>query len=278
MNQIPDVDELVDVERLWRLAREGTGRGVKVAILDTGVETDHPAFAREDGSTAISSANEVVGKGRQLSCQPSTNGDPVGHGTACAGIIHELAPEAELHSMRVIGGDASGTLEQLAYGLKWAIEQDMDVINLSLGSVQKRLVGHLHDLVDKAYFKGQILVAAANNYSKVSYPAHFASLIAVDNQSFEDPLAFHYRLGQPIETVAKGIYVKAPSPGGKYRLFTGTSFACPHITGLVAKLASAISGVTPFHVKTLLWHLRANRDDAESGTAQESAEAAAKPN
>lgn len=190
-------------------------------------------------------------------------------GTACAGIIHELAPEAELHSLRVIGRDASGTLEQLLFGLKWAIEQDVDVINLSLGTVQKRMVARLHELVDRAYYKGQILVAAANNFSKLSYPAHFASVIAVDNQSFDDPLEFHYRFGQPIDTVAKGIYVKAPSPGGKYRLFTGTSFACPHITGLVARLVSEISGVTPFQMKSLLWQLRANRNEAECETAGE---------
>lgn len=250
-----EVEELINVERLWQLARQGTGRGVKVAILDTGVETDHPAL---DG--VIRSANQIVSKGRSLCCESADDGDLVGHGTACAGIIHELAPEAELHSLRVIGRDASGTLEQLIFGLKWAIEQDMDVINLSLGTVQKRMVTHMHDLVDAAYFKGQILVAAANNFSKVCYPAHFASLIAVDSRAFENPLEFHYQLGRPVETSAKGIYVRAPSPGGKFRFFTGTSFACPHITGLVCRLKSELAGVTPFHIKTLLWHLRANRE------------------
>lgn len=258
------IDELIDIERLWRLAREGTGRGVKVAILDTGVETDHPAL---DG--VIKSAQQIVTKGRSLNCEPAEDGDLVGHGTACAGIIHDLAPEAELHSLRVIGRDASGTLEQLIYGLKWAIEQDMDVINLSLGTVQKRMVNQMHDLVDTAYFKGQILVAAANNFSKVCYPAHFASLIAVDSHAFEDPLEFHFRLGRPVETSAKGIYVRAPSPGGKYRFFTGTSFACPHITGLVCRLKSELSGVTPFHIKTLLWHLRANPESSGEPVARE---------
>lgn len=250
-----DVEDLFDVERLWQLARQGTGRGVKVAILDTGVDAQHPAL-----DDAIKSQNEIANQGRNLVCQPCEDGDTVGHGTACAGIIHRLAPEAELHSLRVIGRDASGTLEQLRFGLKWAIDQDIHVINMSLGSVQKRMISQLHELVDRAYYKGQIIIAAANNYSKVSYPAHFASLVAVDNQSFDDPLAFHYQLGQPIETIAHGIYVDAPSPGGKSRLYTGTSFACPHITGLVAKLLSEISGITPFHVKSLLRCLRANRD------------------
>lgn len=250
-----DVEQLFDVEQLWQLARRGTGSDVKVVILDTGVDAGHPALG-----DAVKSQNEIASLGRGLTCRPCEDGDSVGHGTACAGIIHRLAPEAELHSLRVIGRNASGTLEQLRFGLKWAIEQDFHVINMSLGSVQKRMISQLHELVDKAYYKGQIIIAAANNFSKVSYPAHFASLVAVDNQAFEDPLEFHYQLGQPIETVAHGIYVNAPSPGGQSRLYTGTSFACPHVSGLVAKLLSEVSGVTPFHVKSLLWCLRANRD------------------
>lgn len=249
-----DVDDLFDVDRLWELARKGTGRGVKVAILDTGVDVGHPAL---EGS--VVSQNEIVSEGQNLLCRPCEDGDAVGHGTACAGIIHRLAPEAELHSLRVIGRDASGTLEQLRFGLKWACDQKFHVINMSLGSVQQRLVSRLHEQVEQAYYNGQIIVAAANNYAKVSYPAHFASVIAVDNQAFKDPLEFYYQLGQPIETVAHGIYVDAPSPGGKTRLYTGTSFACPHVSGLIARLLSEISGVTPFHIKSLLWCLRANR-------------------
>ncbi len=125
-------------------------------------------------------------------------------------------------------------------------------INRVCNPVQRRLNTALHELVDQAYYKSQIVVAAANNQQQVSFPAHFASLVAVDNQSFEDPLTIHYRLGQPIEFAAHGIYVKAPSPGGKFRWYTGTSFACPHVTGLVARLVSQFSRVTPYHVKSLL--------------------------
>ena len=212
-----NVEELLDIEQLRKLAREGTGRGVRVAIVDTGVDAEHPAL-----EGCVKSTLEVAFEGRQLVCRATSDGDPVGHGTACAGIIHALAPEAELHSLRVIGHQAAGSLEQLLFGLKWAIDQDMDVINLSLGTVQKRLMSALQELVDQAYYKSQIVVTAANNQQQVSYPANFASLIAVDNQSFDDPLTFHYHLGRPIEIAANGIYVKAPSPGGKFR--------CPAVT------------------------------------------------
>ena len=258
-----ELDQLIDVDQLWQCAREGTGRGVSVAILDTGVEAEHPAL-----EGAVKSCHEVVAQGRGHICREASDGDLVGHGTACAGIIHNLSPEAELHSVRVIGRNSNGTIEQLIHGLRWAIREKFDVVNLSLGTVQKRHLSTLHELADQAYFQGQVLVAAANNHRQISYPAQFASLIAVDNQSFQEPTEFHYRLGQAVELVANGIYVNAPSPGGKYRWFTGTSFACPHITGLIARLKSVLPELKPFQMKALLWCLRGNREEqhAEGGT------------
>jgi hypothetical protein len=97
-------------------------------------------------------------------------------------------------------------------------------------------------------------------------PAVFASLIAVDNESFPDPTTFEFHTGRPMELAARGIYVRAPKSGGGYQLWTGTSFACPHITGLVARLLSLNPQLTPFQIKTLLHVLRANRScDGASG-------------
>ena len=246
-------EQLIDFDRLQQLVQTGTGAGVRIAILDTGVDAAHPALER-----AVRGCSEVIFSGGRLVCRDSDGGDSVGHGTACAGIIHEIAPEAELHSVRVMGANASGTIEQLTYGLRWAIREGFDIVNLSLGTVQRKQIQTLHDLVDEAYFKGVLLISAANNNRLVSLPAEFAALVAVDNKSVKEPLEFHYLLGRPVEIVANGIYVRAPSPGGKYRWFTGTSFACPHITGLAARLKSEIPDLTPFQLKSLLFSLRAN--------------------
>src|SRR5262245_57104437 len=125
---------LINVDRLQALLREGTGRGVRVAILDTGIDASHPAL-----EGAVRGSWEVVHSGGRLVCRSAQSSDLVGHGTACAGIIHMIAPDAELYSVRVMGADASGTGDQLLHGLNWAISQNMDVINLSLGTMQKRL-------------------------------------------------------------------------------------------------------------------------------------------
>ncbi len=259
-----DFDQLLDVDRLRGALAEATGQGIRVALLDTGVDVTHP-----DLHGVVARSVEVVAGPGGLVCRDvrtegrkGTELDPVGHGTACAGIIHELAPGAVLTSVRVIGAGATGTGEQFVRGLQWVLEQrspKFQAVNLSLGTLQERLAGPLRALVDRAYYGDTVLVAAGNNMGVTSYPAQFASLIAVDNQSFHDPFHFEFRRGRAVELVARGIYVRGPKPGGGYQLYTGTSFACPHITAVVARLLSVNPALTPFQVKTLLHVLRSNR-------------------
>jgi subtilisin family serine protease len=262
-----DFDQLLDVAVLRKALAAATGRDVHVAILDTGIDVTHPDLH----GTVVRSV-EVAALPQGMICRELAAGelsatelDPVGHGTACAGIIHELAPEARLVSVRVIGASAAGTGEQFVRGLQWVLEQReprIQTVNLSLGTLQDRFAGPLRRLVDQAYYQGVVLVAAGNNMGVPSYPAVFASLLAVDNESYPEPTMFEFHTGRPVELAARGIYVRAPKSGGGYQLWTGTSFACPHITGLVARLLSLNPALTPFQVKTLLHTLRANRDGA----------------
>ncbi len=256
-----DFDELFDSKRLWAELAEATGRGVCVALLDTGVDVTHL-----DLRGAVVRSVEVAGQPPRVRDLPAglsaAQLDPVGHGTACAGIIHQLAPDAPLVSVRVIGADAAGTGEQFVRGLQWVLnscEPRPQVVNLSLGTMEERYATPLRRLVDQAYANDVVLVAAANNMGAASYPAQFASLISVDNQGFPDPLTFQYQRRRPVEMVARGIYVRAPKAGGGYHLWTGTSFACPHITAVVARLLSLNPRLTAFQVKALLHALRANR-------------------
>jgi subtilisin len=258
-----DFDELLQFDRLRTALAEAHGTGVRVALLDTGVDVNHPDLQGVVlRSIEIASPNgvpvlrDVVTAGR-----PANELDPIGHGTACAGIIHEMAPEAKLISVRVLGSGIGGSGEQLLRGLQWVLEQKprIPVVNLSLGTTTDRFIVPLRRLVDQAYYEGTILVAAGNNMGVPSYPALFASLIAVDNQSFNDPFILEFKTGRPIELVARGIYVRAPKAGGGYQLWTGTSFATPHVSAVVARLLSLNPNLTPFQVRTLLYALRNNR-------------------
>ena len=256
-----DFDRLLDVPTLRTALGDATGRDVHVALLDTGVDVTHP-----DLQGTVVRSIEVVAQGREMVCRDVAADQAAGRATRPGRPRHRLcrhhprlAPAARLISVRVIGASAAGTGEQFVRGLQWVLEQRprIHAVNLSLGTVQDRFAVPLRRLVDQAYFQGTVLVAAANNMGVPSYPAVFASLLAVDNDSFSEPTAFKFQTGRPMELVARGIYVRAPKSGGGYQLWTGTSFACPHITALVARLLSLNLALTPFQIKTLLHVLRA---------------------
>ena len=129
-----------------------------------------------------------IGEEGETIVEDDTEGDVVGHGTACAGIIHMLAPKAELYSVRVLGAGATGSGPVLLAGLRWAIDQDYDVINMSLSTTKSQFAGVLHELADSAYFRRTVLVASAHNMPVESYPWRFSSVISVGSHEEDDSL------------------------------------------------------------------------------------------
>lgn len=240
-------EDYLDGARIRELLANTTGKGVSVGILDTGVESAHP-----DLGDSVKLNYDVLPEGGGFKVKEAEEGtDFVGHGTACAGIIRSLAPDAELYSVRVIGSGLGDTADKLIEGFRFAIEQDWPILNLSLGTSQFNR--EVWKLAEKAHYDGKIVIAAKDNQrGKVGYPAALACVIAVEMEHFEDALAFQYRNGEQVELEAKGIYVDAPSPGGGRQLYTGTSFACPHISAIAARLFEAIDGLTSYQLRTIL--------------------------
>jgi subtilisin family serine protease len=233
--------------------------------VDSGIDAEHP-----DLKGKVKDAVEATVEGGKVSFRPSTSGDQAGHGTACAGIITSLAPDVELHSIKVLGPNSSGSGEMFLAGVDYAIKQKLQVVNLSLGTTKPTYFAPLHDLLDRAYHAGVILVAAANNLPQPSYPSIFSSsLISVVKRDGGDPFNFGYRYGEVIELVAPGVQVRTAWPGGGYRQMTGNSFACPYVVGVVALLLEAYPDLTPFQVKTVLYTIaqqnQAKQDAAEQG-------------
>jgi subtilisin family serine protease len=230
---------------------DGTGAGVRVGIVDSGIDNGHP----EVGGAVRGWAEPIVDEAGSTTYKTDPHEDLFGHGTACAGIIHGIAPLAELYSIRVLGPALSGKGNVFAAGLRWAIEHDMHVVNLSLGTTKKDYFSLFHELVDAAYFKGVVLVTAANNMPVVSFPSLYSAVISVaccDGLRLDDPTDFYCNPAPPVEFGAPGIDLKVAWAGGDYLTATGNSFAAPHITGLVARLRGKHPGLTPFEVKTVL--------------------------
>jgi len=257
--RLPGVATLNDLSPEW--AWDGaSGRGVRVAVVDSGIEADHPALdgcVEADDGVALSLDGDggvVVEQGRHE--------DLFGHATACAGIIHSIAPAARVTSVRVLGAGLSGKAAVFLRGLAWAVEQGFDVINLSLGTTRKDWALPFYEICDEAYFRNCLIVTAANNIMRLSYPSLYASVTSVACNLATDPMRFHYNPEPPTEFLARGIDVDIAWKGGGRMQGTGNSYAAPHIAGIAALIRSKHPELRPFQVKTVLWATAANVREA----------------
>lgn len=236
---------------------KSTGKGVRVAIVDSGVEHDHPAL--DDcvkGGVIVEYDSRAENYYR---IKPDEKpADVSGHGTACAGIIHSIAPDAEIYSVRVLGRNMGGRAIQFAAGLDWAVENNIHVVNMSLSTSSEEFFGLFHDLADQAYFKNINLISAVNNIPEPSYPSLYSSVISVAAYKGKNPLTYYYNTKPPVEFGAPGIDVEVAWNKGQFLVCTGNSFAAPHITGITTLIRAKHPDLTPFQMKAVLLACAAN--------------------
>jgi subtilisin len=234
-----------------------TGAGVKVAVVDSGIDGDHPLVRGVAGAVALYYDAEAEGEVR---VEEGPHEDLFGHGTACAGIIRKAAPDAELYSVRVLGARLSGKGIVFAAGLRWCLSKGMKVANLSLSSGKRDYFGLFHEIADEAYFRNMMLVSAVNNVPAPSYPSLYSSVFSVAAHERNDPFGLDYNPSPPVEFGAPGIDVEVAWLDKGTITATGNSFAAPHITGLIARILGKHPDLTPFQVKTVLHALADNAD------------------
>ncbi|HEY2635832.1 MAG TPA: S8 family serine peptidase [Solirubrobacteraceae bacterium] len=255
LGSLPRVDwGPAEVTREWAFGGS-TGRGVSVAVVDSGIDPDHPAVGGRV-SRAVrperDAADEIV-------VVDDDAGDPGGHGTACAGIIRSLAPDCDLVSVRVLGPEVAGTGADLLAGLAWAIDNGCRVINLSLSTTRRRFLEELYELADRAYFRGALIVAAAHNMPVESWPWRMAAVVSVAGHPGADPWEVHYNTGSPpVELFARGVDVDVAWTEGSTITASGNSFAAPHVAGLCALILAKRPQLAPFAVKHVLALTAAN--------------------
>lgn len=236
-----------------------TGTGVRVCIVDSGVDATHPAVGSLASAVAVTQHPDGT-----FSVADDDQGDLFGHGTACAGIVRRAAPACEIHSVRVLGQDLTGTGPVLAQGLRWAIEQRFEVINLSLSTTKSKFAGELRELTDLAYFGGSIVVASAHNLPVESFPWRFPAVVSVGSHAGADPLEYYANPAPPVEFAAPGVDLELAWLGGSTIRATGNSFATPHIAGISALVLSKYPDMTPYELKAALRAAASNSGAAHS--------------
>jgi subtilisin family serine protease len=230
-----------------------TGRGVRVCIVDSGIEFDHPKVGPVDSAHVA-----AVGEDGEVSIDPDETGDVSGHGTACAGIVRALAPDCALHSIRVLGPEATGSGKALLAGLEWAVEQGFDVINMSLSTRKRQFADVLREFADRAYFQRSLLVCSAHNLAVESFPWRFASVMSVGSHDRQGLHDFDYNARPPVEFFGRGIDVEVAWTGGGTTVVSGNSFATPQMAGIATQVLAKHPGLTPFEVKTILYMTASN--------------------
>jgi subtilisin len=224
-----------------------------VAVIDSGIDATHSAIGgRISGYVSIQQVGDT------LVYETDPHDDSMGHGTACASIIRNLAPDCDLYSVQVLRRSSAGRGDMIAAGLRWAIEHNMQICNLSLGTTKKEYFDTLHELADLAYFRNVMLVTAANNLAIPCFPSVYASVISVAAHGVPDPYTFYYNPHPPTEFGAHGIGVRVAWPGERWITSTGNSFAAPHITGIVAAILSKHPELTLSQMKLVLRALATN--------------------
>jgi subtilisin family serine protease len=222
-------EQLLRLPDVWRRTR---GQGIRVAVLDTGIDPDHP-----DLEGAIEQMRDFTGEGIE---------DLNGHGTHCAGIIaarkNEIgfigtAPDASLLIAKVLRNSGGGSLQAVADAVQWAVSQRVDIISMSLGASEGSPL--LFEAIHTALARGIVVICAAGNAGAlftngVGYPGRYGSVITV---------AAHDQHGQPSGFSSRGPEIDFMAPGqdiwstyrqGGYAKLSGTSMAAPFVAGLAA--------------------------------------------
>jgi subtilisin len=248
------ISPIPGITRDWALAG-ADGTGVRVCVVDTGVDEDHPRVGRLERSAGV-----VIQPDGSLAVEEGVHGDSVGHGTACASIIRSVAPAVSLSSVRVLTRGTHGSGKALLSGLEWAIQQSFHVVNMSLATSNPELEPALRRLADQAYFRRVILVVSAQNIPVLSFPWTFSSVISVASHDEDDPMTYYYNGGPPVDFYARGVRVRVAWVGGTDKVSTGNSMAAPHLAGVCALILGKRPWLTPFQLKTVLFMTATNID------------------
>ncbi len=226
-DEIPWGVKKIGAPELWKVSK---GKGIKVAVIDTGISRNHPDLKGQV-------------KGRIITANGGAGYSEIdGHGTHVAGTIAAVAnqkgivgvaPEVELYDIRAFAPDGTAAISDIVEGINWAIENKMDVINMSFGTSEDNLA--FRNAIRRAAKAGIVLVASAgNNGGELEYPAAYKQVVAVGAVTQDNKLADFSSRGSGLDVAAPGVGIKSTWLNKGYRVLDGTSMAAAHVSGMYA--------------------------------------------
>jgi subtilisin len=230
-----------------------TGTGVKVAVIDSGIDCSHPELTCAGGYDFVNDNPSLI--------------DDNGHGTHVAGTIAAarngvgvvgVAPEVELYALKVLGADGSGDFSDVIAALQWATENGIQVTNNSYGAGSDPGTT-VRNAFNNAAASGMLHIGAAGNSGNVrgigdnvGYPARYDSVVAVAATNKSDSRASFSSTGSTVEISAPGVDIVSTYPNGRYARMSGTSMASPHVAGVAALVMSVNPDLTAQEVRNIL--------------------------
>jgi len=250
-DQLPWGVDRIDAERVWGETEGATdivgnaGLGIRVAIIDTGVDYDHPDLASRFDPNLL---------GFDFVNEDPDPMDDNGHGTHCAGTVAAednaagvigVAPKVTLYALKALDSKGTGFESDLVEAIEWCVNNKVHIISMSLGSYSD--LPNLHAACDEAYYvHGILIVAAAGNMGRsrilrnaTAYPANYDSVIAVGATDTNDKRAAYSSTGPSLELTAPGDKIYSTNWDNSYATMSGTSMACPHVVGTAALVWAA---------------------------------------
>lgn len=226
------------------------GTGFVVAVLDTGLDVTHPMIegnVAPGGINTLNGSDDLADDGNGLDDDADGLIDElVGHGTHVAGGILQIAPDAQVMPFKVLNSDGVGTTFSVTSAIYLAVDNDVDVINLSLGSTYDSLA--IRTAVEYAAENNVFVVAAAGNsnqYTPVEYPAAMDSVLSVASVNARGDKSTYSNFHETVSISAPGENLASAFPGGQYLTASGTSMAVPMVSGSIVLMLERYPKSTP---------------------------------